>query len=277
MPVYLDTCLALKKEIEPTVLYIITNEGEVVQTLQEAMPELSTIVATNNRNLQKSLIEENVRVKKISERSLSGLSLLNQSSDILLGAFIEGMIGTEDRVLCLIKGIVTAVAYFEVKDLVIVHLKEDLANSIDSRLLEALLNLSFEIAREGREGRPTGALFVVGDSEKVLKYSRQLIINPFKGHSEEERNILNTENWETIKEFSLLDGAFVVNEQGVAISTGRYVGISWDIYLQGGLGGRHLAAASISKLTKAIAISVSSSGVIRIFKDGKEIFKVSTV
>ena len=31
------------------------------------------------------------------------------------------------------------------------------------------------------------------------------------------------------------------------------------------------------KTTKAIAITISASGVIRIFKDGKEVFKMSAV
>jgi DNA integrity scanning protein DisA with diadenylate cyclase activity len=78
-------------------------------------------------------------------------------------------------------------------------------------------------------------LFVIGDSENVLKHSRPLILNPFKGHSEDTRNVLNKDNWETIKELAQLDGAFLINKDGIAIATGRYIGVSWDIYLQGGL------------------------------------------
>jgi diadenylate cyclase len=50
---------------------------------------------------------------------------------------------------------------------------------------------------------------------------------------------------------------------------------TWEVYLQSGLGGRHIAAASITKQTRAIAVVVSSSSVIRVFKDGLEIYRSS--
>jgi DNA integrity scanning protein DisA with diadenylate cyclase activity len=207
---------------------------------------------------------------------LIGVDALIQTKDLLFGACVEGLVSENDKVLCVVANTVEALISFDVKETGITQLKESVEDRLDINILDAVLSLSFEIAREGREGKNVGALFVIGDSDNVLKYSRQLIINPFQGHSEEERNILNRENWETMKEFALLDGAFIINNEGIAVSTGRYVGVSWDIYLQGGLGGRHLAAASISKTTKAIAVTVSTSGVVRIFKDGKVIFKVST-
>ncbi|HLE47644.1 MAG TPA: diadenylate cyclase, partial [Candidatus Thermoplasmatota archaeon] len=41
-------------------------------------------------------------------------------------------------------------------------------------------------------------------------------------------------------------------------------------------GGRHLAAAAVSKETRAIAIAVSETGVIRIFKDGEIVMRIGT-
>ena len=41
-----------------------------------------------------------------------------------------------------------------------------------------------------------------------------------------------------------------------------------DIELPMGLGSRHLAAASISKVTQASSIVVSESAIVRIFEDG---------
>ena len=74
--------------------------------------------------------------------------------------------------------------------------------------------------------------------------------------------------------FAQLDGAFVIDDAGMIVAAGRYVGINWDIYLQSGLGGRHVAAASISKVTKAVAIVVSQEGSVKVFKGGREIFRV---
>lgn len=46
-----------------------------------------------------------------------------------------------------------------------------------------------------------------------------------------------------------------------------------EIDIPQGLGSRHLASAAITKVTKAIAITLSESGVIRVFKDGKIILE----
>ena len=43
----------------------------------------------------------------------------------------------------------------------------------------------------GREGKSIGAMFVLGDHEEVIKLIKQLILNPFHGYAEEDRNILN--------------------------------------------------------------------------------------
>jgi DNA integrity scanning protein DisA with diadenylate cyclase activity len=277
MKAFINACKLLIKEKKTTILFIITDDRELIDAVKNNIPSIDLIVATNKQPIQDDLMEMGIKVKNIKETPLSSLNVLEQVQNLLLGICIEGLISIDDRVLCLIYTEIEALISFNVSNVAIMHLKDEIGNRVDMRILETILNLAYEIAREGREGRNVGALFVLGDSENVLKYSRPLILNPFKGHSEDTRNVLNKENWETIKELAQLDGAFLINNDAIAIATGRYIGVSWDIYLQGGLGGRHLAAASISKTTKAIAISVSASGIIRIFIDGREIFKVSTV
>jgi len=49
-------------------------------------------------------------------------------------------------------------------------------------LLESLIGLAVEIAREGREGRRVGTLFTLGDENAVLARSRPLILDPLLGH-----------------------------------------------------------------------------------------------
>lgn len=277
MKALINACKSLIKEKKITVLYIITDERELVDNVKKNILEIDLIVATNKQPMHDDLMELGIKVKNMKESPLNSINILEQVQNLLLGSCIEGMISINDRVLCLVYTDIEAIINFNVANVALMHLKEEIGNRIDMRILETILNLAYEIAREGREGRNVGSLFVIGDSENVLKHSRPLILNPFKGHSEDTRNVLTKENWETIKELAQLDGAFLINKDGIAIATGRYIGVSWDIYLQGGLGGRHLAAASVSKTTKAIAITVSASGVIRVFKDGSDIFKVSTI
>jgi diadenylate cyclase len=145
-----------------------------------------------------------------------------------------------------------------------------LAGESAPEVFERVLTLASELAVEGREGRPVGTLFVVGDSERVLAQSRSLVLNPFRGHPESERNILDPGLAETIKEFSALDGAFVVREDGVVLSAGTQLVPSVShSQLPGGLGTRHAAAAGITASTEAVAVCVSqSTGAVAVFKSG---------
>ena len=138
----------------------------------------------------------------------------------------------------------------------------------NQNVLQRKLEIAIELSVEGREGTPVGTIFVIGDTRRVLKHSHQLIPNPFKGH---KINVLDKESKEIIKEFAQLDGAFLIREDGRIVSAGRYLEVEpkvIDLMLPPGLGSRHIAAAGITKLTKAMSTSLSESGTIRIFKNG---------
>ncbi len=143
---------------------------------------------------------------------------------------------------------------------------------IKPEVMGAIMKISFDIALAGREGKKIGAAFIVGDSQEVLKRSHQIIINPYEGHEEVHRNILDKRNWESIKEFAQLDGVFVIDETGYIHAAGRYLDVDGkNVDIEKGLGGRHVSAAAISRDTVAIAVTVSESGgVLRIYKDAKE-------
>jgi diadenylate cyclase len=136
-------------------------------------------------------------------------------------------------------------------------------------VLNAVMVVAIEIAREGREGRRIGTMLTVGDHEEVLRRSRCLIPDPLAHHPAEVRSILRPETRETIKELAQLDGGFIVADDGVVESACRY----FESFLDGfepqlGLGTRHIAAASITRATTAIAVVVSESSVVRVFHDG---------
>lgn len=152
----------------------------------------------------------------------------------------------------------------------------DIPETVKPAVFEHTLNLAIELANQGREGKPIGTIFVLGDSEKVMQLSKQMIINPFKGYEEDERNLLNPSLKETIREFSALDGAFVISGDGEVITAGRYLGAASDeSEIPRGLGARHIAAAGITALTNAITIVISeSTGDVRIFRSGKIIMEI---
>jgi len=142
-------------------------------------------------------------------------------------------------------------------------------------VLQKIIQLAVEIAREGREGRKIGTLFVLADEKEVLKRSRPLILDPLFGHPANKKRIGDPEMRETIKELAQLDGAFIVSGSGVVISAARYINASSRrIDLPLGLGSRHIAAASITSDTDAVAIVVSESSVVRIFSEGHLISEI---
>jgi diadenylate cyclase len=148
-------------------------------------------------------------------------------------------------------------------------------SNIQKKALKKIILLAVEISAEGREGRKIGTMFIIGNEEAVLQSSRLLILDPLKGHLPEERNINNPNLHETIKELAQLDGAFIVSGNGIVISAGRYIyANNKDVIIPCGLGSRHIAAASITKHTNAVAVVVSESSAVRILKKGRIISEI---
>ena len=77
---------------------------------------------------------------------------------------------------------------------------------------------------------------------------------------------------ETIKEFSALDGAFVVRGDGVVLTAGSHLMPSpaASARLASGLGTRHGAAAGITASTDAVAVCISqSTGTVSVYRSGR--------
>ncbi|MBN1394592.1 MAG: diadenylate cyclase [Pirellulales bacterium] len=142
--------------------------------------------------------------------------------------------------------------------------------------LKIVVDLAVEIGREGREGKPVGTLFVVGDSRKVLSCSRPAGFDPVKGYSRKERNLDDPRVREGMKEIAQMDGAFIVSADNVVEAACRYLDCSAaDVTLSKGLGARHWAAAAISRATNAVAVTVSeSNGTVRIFQNGEVVLRI---
>ncbi|NIV15455.1 MAG: hypothetical protein GWN62_30625 [Aliifodinibius sp.] len=147
-------------------------------------------------------------------------------------------------------------------------------NAAPPSLLKTILKLALEMGREGREGRKIGTIFTIGDLEKVLTYSRPLILDPLQGHPDHLKKITDDDVKETVKELAQLDGAFVVSKEGIVHSATRFLEApTKGVQVPKGLGARHIAAAAISLYTDAIAVTVSASSIIRVFDKGKVIGK----
>ena len=140
---------------------------------------------------------------------------------------------------------------------------------VDPDNLKSVLNLAMEIAREGREGRKIGTMFVISDTDSTLVRSRPMILDPLYGHPDALKRVDDPGMRETVKELAQLDGAFIVTDGGVVLSACRYIdATSEGLDLPLGLGSRHMAAASITRTTNAVAVVVSESSMVRVFDNG---------
>jgi DNA integrity scanning protein DisA with diadenylate cyclase activity/mannitol/fructose-specific phosphotransferase system IIA component (Ntr-type) len=213
----------------------------------------------------------------IPTRSFGRQRLSSLRSAILIG-LTRGVLKYNDRICC-VGGLPKS---NRLDSVVVVDLEREfqsvftrqgdiLPPSVKPEVLERVLAIALELAVEGREGRPVGSLFVVGDTEHVKPFTKPLVLNPFYGYKEEDRNILNPFMDETIKEFSSIDGGFIIREDGVIESAGTYIHAPDHHYeLPSGLGTRHSAGAAISLATECIAVVISSSsGQVTLFRRGK--------
>jgi len=235
---------------------------------------LKTILVT--RNPVESSDDDREFSEMIQVRSFSNQRMAQLRSAILV-ALTRGVIVFTDRVCCI--GGMTGSNQFDT--LIVVDIEREfqtlltgqndlLPEDVKPEVLERVIAVATELAVEGREGRPVGCLFVVGDNDRVATLTKPLVLNPFFGYKEEDRNILNPFMDETVKEFSSIDGAFVIRGDGVVESAGSLIqATDSDHALPSGLGSRHAAAAAISVAAHCISIVVSSStGQVTLFRRG---------
>lgn len=235
---------------------------------------IRTVLVT--RNLVEASEGSDGYSASIQVRSFSAQRLAQLRSSILV-ALTRELISFNDRICCV--GGIAGSNQFDT--LVVVDVEREfqtlltghadlLPEDVKPEVLERVLAVATELAVEGREGRPVGCLFVVGDTIHVEKLIKPLVLNPFYGYKEEDRNILNPFMDETVKEFSSIDGAFVIRGDGVVVSAGSLIqATDSEHLLPGGLGSRHAAAAAVSVATKCISIVVSSStGQVTLFRRG---------
>ncbi len=235
---------------------------------------LKTFLVT--RNLSDADDHPGRYAETIQVRSFSSQRLAQLRSAVLVG-LTRGIIQFKDRICCV--GGMAGSNQFDT--VVVVDVEKEfqtllsghadlLPEDVKPEVLERVIGIATELAVEGREGRPVGCLFVVGDSHKVEKTSKPLVLNPFYGYREEDRNILNPFMDETIKEFSSVDGAFIIRGDGVVETAGSLLqAADFTPALPSGLGTRHAAAAAISVAADCIAIVVSSSsGQVTLFRRG---------
>jgi diadenylate cyclase len=273
-------------ELPADAILLLTETDLDWDAVRELMPSCKLLVAAQDPLLaQKLKAYSELTVIEIDPGPTPKEERLSLA---LLEAVASDMLRSGDHVVTLYNGIETDSARPEpVDSLTVIHMGEHLERlsardlrQLDTQVpletLRAVVDLATEIGREGREGKPVGTMFVVGDTAKVMKMSRPLNFNPFRGYGRKERDVRDRKVREQIKDIAQLEGAIVIRRDGIAVAACVYITAPAEgITLSKGLGTRHWAAAAISKQTSAIAVAVSqSSGSVRIFQNGTVMLQI---
>jgi len=151
-----------------------------------------------------------------------------------------------------------------------------LPDAFSSQVVEQIIHVALEIGAQGYEGHPVGTIFIIGDAARMMDRSRQINLNPFQRMPEAERNVMDPSIREALKSFAVLDGAFIIGEEGLVHAAGRYLQSRSDqVRLPMGLGARHRAAAAATVENRSIAVTVSqTTGTVRVFKQGEIVLEL---
>ena len=115
----------------------------------------------------------------------------------LLFSVLNDLVKVDETVFCL-TGLVGSL---RLDNLLITNLKRDniwfrkhTFDSVPKNILRSqefyrLIDITLKFAKQGREGKPIGTIFVLGKTEELAPYTKQLVLNPLKGHSKSQRNI----------------------------------------------------------------------------------------
>ena len=129
---------------------------------------------------------------------------------------------------------------------------------VQGRIIAHLVEVAVALGNEGREGKPIGTIFVIGDPEELEPHLRQLVLNPCVGHPRKARSIYNPDYLDTLREYAAMDGAFIVSRKGVVEAAASYLASpKARVKLRSGLGARHASASSITAVTDSLAIVLS--------------------
>jgi diadenylate cyclase len=214
---------------------------------------------------------------------VAGLPVHERLAQALLECVAAEMIPPEAQVVAVYSGFeagtIDSVSLLRLEEHLGQLTSRDLRNletKVPLETLKLVVDLAVEIGREGREGKPVGTLFVVGDARKVMQSSHSTGFDPVRGYSRSERRLTDPRVREGIKEIAQLDGAFVIGSDGTVEGAARYIDASAEnVSVAKGLGARHWAAAAITRRTKSVAVAVSeTSGTVRIFQNGEVVLRI---
>jgi len=247
--------------------------------------QYETIILLSRKIIEtKHDIENKWHIIKMPEQNITRTDQFQLG---LLFAVLNNLVKVNETVLCM-TGLVGSL---RLDNLLITNLKRDnkwfrkhTFEKVPKEILQSqefyrLIDIALTFAKQGREGKPIGTTFIMGNTQQLKPYLKQLVLNPFQGHTKSRKNIHHYDFIETLREFSALDGAFVVDPHGIVERAAVYINppkLKKKVQLPRGYGARHSSAAALTSATGALAVVISeSSSSVMVFLNGSPILELN--
>ncbi len=215
------------RSVPADVIICGTETGSLFRHVQRIAGDLRLVAATPTAETHGALVEDGFDVSRLSVRVANKYRQARHAVSVALNT---GKVSPGDLVVCavghnlchgagdflLVTDVEKSTADIALSELV------KLTDGIRPTVLEAALEVAGRMGRAARRGKRVGALIALGDSEKVLEGSKQLILNPFQGHEDVDRMLTNPSIHEMLVELAKLDGAFIVRG-GRLHTDGRHI------------------------------------------------------
>jgi DNA integrity scanning protein DisA with diadenylate cyclase activity len=186
----LKTAARLAEDVEAAAVILLAEQVVDFAMLKRNCTKFRLIVASDRKEIQEAARQDDVDVIEIQQEPQTRHF---QVSQVLLEAIADELLQTGDTVVV----VYSAYEKEGCDTISVVRLAEQLAKltSRDLQRLETkvpletlriVVDLACDIGREGREGKPVGTLFVVGNHRKVMEMSQEQVHDPFRGYPKSE-------------------------------------------------------------------------------------------
>lgn len=278
---YARMIVSIARAAPVDVVLVVTESGKLFRHIVDLEDDLRVVAATPSRKTYQQLTQLGLAAVRLPVRVTSRYRQSQHAIDVALHA---GKVAPGELVQCVVgQGLPGGPGDFVVlmdvsADAARVPLHEllQIVDGVRANVLDAALQTACRIGLAAHRGKRVGAMFMVGDSQKVLEGSRQLILNPLHGHDDQDRMLTNPATRDLLLELAKLDGAFVIRGDGFIHTGGTFLDSKQGaVDVSQGLGARHVTVAAVTARTKALGIAVSATdGNVRVFSQGKMVMLI---
>ena len=227
---FLDIAIRMYKTAEAEALLVYVDGAPDWEAIKKKSKSCPIIVAADKEKYLAGAEEFGINTVVVE---LEDSPILERLTHALVESVAADILGTGARVVAIYSGFEEG----RIDTLSLIRLEEHLGRltsrdlrqletSVPLETLKIVVDLAVDIGRDGREGKPVGTMFVVGDQRKVLANSAPTGFDPIKGYSRKERNISDARVREGLREVAQLDGAFVIAPDGTVEAACRLIDVS---------------------------------------------------